>query len=93
MWRPVHKGVVDRAVRAVGGEVSKGRCQERREGRGGHFTATHFEIAVLNLALAADVTVNDNVVRRVSNHQGCFGTAKQGAITTRLEIIEVTLAN
>src|SRR6266481_9765578 len=55
---PVHKGVVDRAVCAVGYEVLKRLCQEGREVRRGHFTAAHCEIAVLDLALATDVTVN-----------------------------------
>src|SRR5258706_5357185 len=82
---PVHKGVVDRAVCAVGYEVLKRLCQEGREVRRGHFTAAHCEIAVLDLALAADVTVNGNVVWRVSYHQGCLGTAEQGAIATAVE--------
>src|SRR6266478_6561204 len=82
---PVHKGVMDRAVCAVGYEVLKSRGQEGREVRRGHFTAAHCEIAVLDLALATDVTVNGNVVWRVSYHQGCFGAAEQGAIATAIE--------
>ncbi len=76
---------MDRAVCAVGSEVFKGRGQEGREVRRGHFTAAHCEIAVLDLALAADVTVNGNVVWRVSYHQGCLSAAEQGAIATAIE--------
>src|SRR5258708_9687073 len=82
---PVHKGVVDRAVCAVRSEVFKSRRQEGREVRRGHFTAAHCEIAVLDLTLAADVTVNGDVVWRVSYHQGCLGAAEQGVIANAVE--------
>ena len=37
------------------------------------------------MALATNVTVNGNVVRRVGKHQGCLGAAEQGAIATAVE--------
>src|SRR5258706_16173517 len=82
---PVHKRRVDRAVCGVGGEVLKRRGQKGRKVRRGHFTTAHCEIAVLDLALATNVTVNCNVVWRVSYHQGCFGAAEQGVIANAVE--------
>src|SRR6266403_644200 len=82
---PVHKRVVDRAVCGVGGEVLKGRGQEGREVRRGHFTAAHCKIAVLNLALAANVTVYANVVWRVRKYHSCLGVAEQGAVANAVE--------
>jgi hypothetical protein len=46
---------MDRSVRAVDGEVLESGGQERREPGLGHFTAGHFKIPVLDLALAAEL--------------------------------------
>ena len=66
---PVHTDVVNGRWDAVLFEARKGRFQELGELALGHFTRTHGELVVLDLAFAADEAFDADVVRWVGKDQ------------------------
>jgi hypothetical protein len=74
---PVHAGVVNRPVVAMGRKLLKSLRQKTGESWRGHFTATHRKGAVVNLTLAADITVDSHVVRWVGKNQTGFAAVEQ----------------
>src|SRR6266852_784460 len=65
---PVHKDEVDGTILGERMQVRKSTIQEGRKFTLRHFARCHGEFLVLDLATAADVTIDGNVVRRIGDN-------------------------
>ncbi len=74
---PVHAHIVDRAIAAMLGKVSKRFPQKIRIGPLGHLARGHDELSMARLASAADVAADRHVVGRVGENQPGLLPAQQ----------------
>ena len=77
---PIHADLVDRTVDGVLGKTIKYRLQECRELGLAHLAAAHGKVAVVDLAKAAHVALDGDVVGRVGENELRFGSFEQAVM-------------
>ena len=66
---PVHADIGDRAIPHDAGQISQGRLEEGHELWAVHLAARKRKLAVLARTQPADIAIDSDIVRRVSEHE------------------------